>query len=59
MTDIEVEILQKILRYADEGGGDNNLKKMVVMKLRMEGYEASLCKTCWLSSFHRPKGLLI
>ncbi|KAF7829752.1 Protein transport protein [Senna tora] len=61
VTDIEVEILEKILKYAaDEGSTSTstaNLKKLMVMKLRIDGYEASLCTTSWLSSFDGPKVL--
>lgn len=56
--DDEVEVLEKILMYVRSvgtaGSGDasaasaaTNLKKWVVMKLKMDGFEASLCKTSW------------
>ena len=33
------------------------MKKWLVSKLKMDGYEASLCKTSWLSPFGHSKGL--
>ncbi|XP_068322501.1 uncharacterized protein [Pyrus communis] len=58
--DCEIEILEKILKYLRDTGAvvePNNLKnKWVVMKLNEDGYEASLCKTSWVSSFRLPKG---
>ncbi|XP_022772351.1 uncharacterized protein LOC111314999 [Durio zibethinus] len=58
-TDEEVGIHEKILMYLKDmgtaGHQTNNLKKLVVMKLRNDGYEASLCKTSWVcnSSHHK------
>ncbi|XP_048437149.1 uncharacterized protein LOC108867518 isoform X2 [Pyrus x bretschneideri] len=58
--DCEIEILEKILKYLRDTGAvvePNSLKnKWVVMKLNEDGYEASLCKTSWVSSFRLPKG---
>ena len=55
----EVEVLEKILMYMRDISGDhtNHMKKWLVTKLKMDGYEASLCKTSWLSSFGHSKGL--
>ncbi|KAI4337923.1 hypothetical protein L6164_016285 [Bauhinia variegata] len=53
VTDIEGDILQKTLKYAksvESTESTSNLKRLVVMKLKMDGYEASLCKTSWVSS---------
>ncbi|XP_030485788.2 uncharacterized protein LOC115702485 [Cannabis sativa] len=51
-TDIEVEILEKILMYMRNIESliiePQNLKKWVVLWLKMDGYEASLCKTTWV-----------
>ncbi|KAK9944059.1 hypothetical protein M0R45_009644 [Rubus argutus] len=60
-TDHENEILEKISNYLrDMGSMMDQPKKMknkwVVMKLKMDGYEASLCKTSWVSSIKLPKG---
>ncbi|KAH7525169.1 hypothetical protein FEM48_Zijuj06G0196400 [Ziziphus jujuba var. spinosa] len=59
-TDCEIELLEKILMYVRNMESDlvdsSNLKKGLVMKLQMDGYEASLCKTSWASTLGRPKG---
>ncbi|XP_062098952.1 uncharacterized protein LOC133804847 [Humulus lupulus] len=59
-TDVEVEILEKILMYMRNMGSliiePKNLKKWVVLRLKMDGYEASLCKTTWVSFPGRAKG---
>ncbi|XWS25013.1 hypothetical protein CRYUN_Cryun27aG0034300 [Craigia yunnanensis] len=55
----EAEIHGKILMYLKDTGTaghqTNNMKKLVVMKLKNDGYEASLCKTSWVctSSHHK------
>ncbi|KAL5560417.1 hypothetical protein UlMin_036628 [Ulmus minor] len=51
VMDSEVEILEKILMYLRDIGNvrePNSLKKWVVLRLKMDGYEASLCKTSWV-----------
>ncbi|XP_017981157.1 PREDICTED: uncharacterized protein LOC18592544 isoform X2 [Theobroma cacao] len=59
-TDEEAEIHEKILMYLKDigtaGHQTNNLKKLVVMKLRNDGYEASLCKTSWVCTPSHHKG---
>ncbi|XP_062024653.1 uncharacterized protein LOC133740726 isoform X2 [Rosa rugosa] len=59
-THHENEILDKISIYLRDIESmidqPKNLKnKWVVMKLKMDGYEASLCKTSWVSSVKLPK----
>ncbi|KAL4312588.1 hypothetical protein GQ457_01G012630 [Hibiscus cannabinus] len=57
-TDEEGNIHEKILKYLKDMGTaghqnqTNSLKKLIVMKLRNDGFEASLCKTSWLTSTH-------
>ncbi|XVE60181.1 hypothetical protein DITRI_Ditri05aG0107400 [Diplodiscus trichospermus] len=59
-TDEEAEIHGKILLYLKDLGiaGDqiNNLNKLLVMRLRNDGYEASLCKTSWTCTSGHHKG---
>ncbi|XP_021284100.1 uncharacterized protein LOC110416428 [Herrania umbratica] len=38
------------------GHQTNNLKKLVVMKLRNDGYEASFCKSSWVCTSSHHKG---
>ncbi|GLU07052.1 hypothetical protein SLE2022_240300 [Rubroshorea leprosula] len=58
-TDEEAEIHGKVLMYVAELGTskdqEKNLKKLMVMKLRADGYEASLCKTSWISNSNHSK----
>ncbi|XP_022766307.1 uncharacterized protein LOC111311200 isoform X1 [Durio zibethinus] len=59
-TDEEAEIHEKILTYLkDTGHQTNNQKKLIVMKLRNDGYEASLCKTSWVCTSGLHKGLFL
>lgn len=53
----ETEVLEKILLYLKDMGKTKNIKEFIVLKLKMEGYEASLCKNSWISDFDRPSGL--
>ncbi|XP_059630553.1 uncharacterized protein LOC132273590 isoform X2 [Cornus florida] len=61
VTDGEIEILEKILLYLKdmehtEQTNNNNIKEWIVLKLKMDSYEASLCKTTWVTTFGRPSG---
>lgn len=33
------------------------LRQWIVNRLRMDHYEASLCKTSWITTFGRPSGM--
>ncbi|KAL9449643.1 hypothetical protein AB3S75_011544 [Citrus x aurantiifolia] len=57
-TDDEVEICAKISMYLDKNTGESprNQKKWLVMKLRMDGYDASLCKSTWDSTCSFSQG---
>ncbi|KAJ4831822.1 hypothetical protein Tsubulata_010193 [Turnera subulata] len=52
-TAYETEVLNKVMMYVRKMGEASSLKKWVVMRLRMDGYEASLCKSHWVSTFDR------
>ncbi|KAA8546527.1 hypothetical protein F0562_002734 [Nyssa sinensis] len=57
VTYAETQILQKILLYlkrVEATGETKNLKKWIVLRLKTDGYEASLCKTSWVTAFGRP-----
>uniref|UniRef100_A0A2C9U2M4 DUF506 family protein n=1 Tax=Manihot esculenta TaxID=3983 RepID=A0A2C9U2M4_MANES len=54
-TNFEREILEKVLMYIRNMGEPNSLKKWVVMRLQMDDYKASLCKTSWVSTFRCSK----
>uniref|UniRef100_A0A6N2MMG9 DUF506 family protein n=1 Tax=Salix viminalis TaxID=40686 RepID=A0A6N2MMG9_SALVM len=50
-THIETQLLDKVLMCVGSGTGEpSSLKKWVVTRLQMDGYEASLCKTSWVST---------
>ncbi|KAJ6412558.1 hypothetical protein OIU84_005580 [Salix udensis] len=53
--DVETRVLDRVLMYVRGMGEPNSLKKWVVMRLQRDGYEASLCKTSWVSTFGRKK----
>lgn len=59
VTDSEAEILGKILFYWREVMNleAEKLRKWIVNRLRMDEYEASLCKTSWVTTFARPSGI--
>ncbi|KAM7507856.1 hypothetical protein LguiA_018309 [Lonicera macranthoides] len=61
---IESEVLERILMYLKDMEGfddqilnnndNNNIKEWIVLRLKMDDYEASLCKSSWVSTFGRP-----
>ncbi|KAB1220945.1 hypothetical protein CJ030_MR3G025364 [Morella rubra] len=58
-TVAEVEVLEKIKMHVREMGialDPRNLKKYLVSRLRMDGHEASFCRTSWVFTFGRTKG---
>ncbi|CAL5417564.1 unnamed protein product [Camellia sinensis] len=57
VTDAETEILEKILIYLKDMEvveQTHNLKKLIVKRLRRDGFEASICRTSWVATFGRP-----
>ncbi|XP_042512894.1 uncharacterized protein LOC122087731 isoform X1 [Macadamia integrifolia] len=61
VEDTEEEVLQKVLKYLrnkNTAGKTTNLKKWLVMRLRIDGYDASLCRTSWVTTFNCPGGSL-
>ncbi|XP_040995914.1 uncharacterized protein LOC121242080 [Juglans microcarpa x Juglans regia] len=58
-TKVEVDVLEKILVHVKEMGiarEPTPLKKSLVARLKMDGYEASLCKTYSVCTLGRSKG---
>uniref|UniRef100_A0A2N9H3E9 Uncharacterized protein n=1 Tax=Fagus sylvatica TaxID=28930 RepID=A0A2N9H3E9_FAGSY len=57
-TQVEAEILESVLRHMRsnkrEAKKTSSLKKWLVMKHKMDGYNASLCHTSWLTSLGCP-----
>ncbi|XP_043722607.1 uncharacterized protein LOC122669814 [Telopea speciosissima] len=59
VEDTEDEVHQKILKYLrnkNTAWKTTNLKKWLVMRLRMDGYDASLCRTSWVTTYNCPGG---
>ncbi|XP_010245810.1 PREDICTED: uncharacterized protein LOC104589254 [Nelumbo nucifera] len=58
VKDSEFHILEKVLKYLRNitAGKVANLNKWIVMRLRMDGYDASLCKTSWATTCNCPGG---
>ncbi|XP_062159426.1 uncharacterized protein LOC133866796 isoform X2 [Alnus glutinosa] len=54
-TEDEVKVCEKILRDVEMAWEPTNLNKWLVTTLKMDGYEASLCKTSWVSTFGLSK----
>ncbi|PSS00083.1 Protein transport protein [Actinidia chinensis var. chinensis] len=57
VTNAETLILEKILIYLRDmefTGEAKNLKKLIVLKLIRDDFEASLCRTFWFATFGRP-----
>ncbi|CAK9134744.1 unnamed protein product [Ilex paraguariensis] len=61
VTDAEIEVLGKVLLYLDDtepmDQKPENLRKWVGLNLKIDSYEASLCKTSWVTTFGRRAGL--
>ncbi len=60
-TQVEAEILENVLirhmrSNKREAKKTSSLKKWLVMKHKMDGYNASLCHTSWLTSLGCPAG---
>ncbi|KAK3028866.1 hypothetical protein RJ639_038551 [Escallonia herrerae] len=58
VSDAESEILGKILLYLNDmeamGETNNVMKRWIVSRLKMDGHEACLCTTSWISIFGPP-----
>ncbi|KAK9270704.1 hypothetical protein L1049_026287 [Liquidambar formosana] len=53
----EAEVVEKVkmhLRNMGSAGEPPNLNKCMVARLKMDGFEASLCKSSWVTTFGRP-----
>ncbi|KAG6657373.1 hypothetical protein I3843_04G079700 [Carya illinoinensis] len=58
-TKAEVEILESVLRHMRskrDADKTSSLKKWLVMRLKRDGYKASLCQTSWITSLGCPAG---
>ncbi|KAK1323312.1 hypothetical protein QJS10_CPA02g00712 [Acorus calamus] len=61
-TDGEMEVLQRVVKHLSEMGSEKTRssncvkKKRLMMKLRTNGYDASLCRSSWVSTLDCPSG---
>ncbi|XP_062159752.1 uncharacterized protein LOC133867086 isoform X2 [Alnus glutinosa] len=58
-SETEAGVLEKLLMHVREmgiAGEPSSVKKWLVRRLKMDGYEASLCKTSSVCTFSRTKG---
>lgn len=54
----EAEVVEKILCFLEQvRGNDEKIKEFIVLKLKVDGYNASLCKTSWNANLDHPSGL--
>ncbi|XVE86563.1 hypothetical protein DITRI_Ditri18aG0043200 [Diplodiscus trichospermus] len=51
-----VEIVLKHIRSKSDVQKTSDFKKWLAMRLQMNGFNASLCQTCWLNSTECPRG---
>ena len=61
-TQAEAEILECVLRHMRnkrDAKKTTSLKKWLVMKHKIDGYNASLCQTSWLTSVGCPAGVCV
>lgn len=59
-TQAEAEVLENVSRHMGskkDADKTTSLKKWLVMRLKMDGCEASLCQTSWVTSFGCPAGV--
>ncbi|KAI3427479.1 uncharacterized protein J3R85_009528 [Psidium guajava] len=58
-TGAEVDVLKSVLKHMSRKRvteKTTGLKRWLVMRLKMDGFHASLCHTCWDTSFGCPGG---
>ena len=61
-TQAEAEVLECVLRHMRnkrDAKKTTSLKKWLVMKHKIDGYNASLCQTSWLTSLGCPAGVCL
>lgn len=58
-TDAEIQVLEKVLKYMKsrrDAEKITSLKKWLVMRLKMDGFNATLCQTSWVTTLGCPGG---
>jgi hypothetical protein len=55
----EMEIRERTMKHVREMGEDrkrSSLKRRLMMRLRKDGYDASLCRSSWVATTEHPGG---
>ncbi|URE18420.1 hypothetical protein MUK42_36219 [Musa troglodytarum] len=58
-THAEMEVFDKALKHVRDAGDErkrSKVKKRLMMRLRMDGYDASLCRSSWVATMECPGG---
>ncbi|KAL6840166.1 hypothetical protein ACP4OV_029976 [Aristida adscensionis] len=58
-TQVEIEIHERAMKHVREIGEERKrsiLKRRLMMRLRMDGYDASLCRSSWVATTEHPGG---
>ncbi|CAL4972852.1 unnamed protein product [Urochloa decumbens] len=58
-TQVEMEILERAMKHVREMGEErkrSSLKRRLMMRLRKDGYDASLCRSSWVATTEHPGG---
>ena len=61
-TQVEMEIHERAMEYVREMGEESkrsSLKKRLVVRLRKDGYDASLCRSSWVATTQHPGGNVV
>nr|CAB3474986.1 unnamed protein product [Digitaria exilis] len=58
-TQVEMEIHERAMKHVREMGEEtkrSSLKRRLMMRLRKDGYDASLCRSSWVATTEHPGG---
>ncbi|GMI67842.1 hypothetical protein like AT4G14620 [Hibiscus trionum] len=58
-TDVERDVVEIVLKHVRSKKGvqrTSGMKKWLALRLKMDGFNASLCQTCWVTSSGCPAG---
>lgn len=54
-----MEVFEKALKHVRDAGDErkrSKVNKRLMMRLRMDGYDASLCRSSWVATMECPGG---
>ena len=61
-TQVEMEIHERAMEHVREMGEEgkrSSLKKRLMVRLRKDGYDASLCRSSWVATTQHPGGKVV